>query len=209
MCQGIVLLYLLFVWIMLICNATNKARVRFEDIKMQRCKYFCLRTPLLLLALICQTYVSIETLMALKYESGWFELLEQSQAMSRDCTNPSLYIDLEKLVSDREDLSGFNGAAKLIFSVSIVNVLLFVLQFLMHLGMLMRWFRENPIKEETKVRSIKVGIAPEDDQSHSPVRSAVSFGQIVPEADRRKSPIPLKLIKRNSIPGIPIRGKDE
>ena len=82
----------------------------------------------------------------------------------------------------------------------------------MQYGMLMRWYRENPLQEETKVRSIKVGIAPEDDHAmtaRSPVRSVVSFGQIVPEADRMKSPKPLKLMQRNSIPGIPIRGKDE
>ena len=43
------------------------------------------------------------------------------------------------------------------------NVVLIALQFLMHYKMLMRWYRENPVMDSKFVRSIKVGIMPEND----------------------------------------------
>ena len=183
--QGIVLLYLLIISMMLICHVAARPRVEYELISCQKCKFLCSWIPFLILVLFCQAYAVIETKFAYDFESGWLTLLEQSQAISKECTDASLMIDIDKLVKDRDNKSGFDGTAGMIMVLGSANVILIALQFLMHYKMLMRWYRENPLMSIKLVRSIKVGIMPEPrlDSEQSP-QQGISQGQIVPEADR-------------------------
>lgn len=116
---------------------------------------------------------------------------------------------MDVLVADIEDPSGFGGVALAITVFSFLNILLIFLQFLMHYKMLMRWHKENPLTDEKQVRSIRVGLKPDDDDDKAPPdgqfnKDKVSAGQTVPEADREKMKSPLRIMKRRSVPGIPV-----
>ena len=75
---------------------------------------------------------------------------------------------MDLLVDDREDPSGFGGVALAITVFSFLNILLIFLQFLMHYKMLKRWHKENPLTDKKQVRSIRVGLKPDDDDDKAP-----------------------------------------
>ena len=58
--------------------------------------------------------------------------------------------------------SGFKTSAIIIIVLGSIIALNISIQFVTHYHMMMRWYKENPIFEQKIVRSIKVGLAPDE-----------------------------------------------
>ena len=98
----------------------------------------------------------MQSYLAENFERYWLEVLE-GERTSLACSTPSLYVDLNQL---KELLSKILAEEMLqgITILGLSNVCWLILQMVMHVMMMLRWHRENPLTEKKSTRSIKVGL---------------------------------------------------
>ena len=125
------------------------------------------------------------------------------------CTYSSLGVDVEMLRAEFDQDKRIVIAA-ITLAATCINAVSISVFILMDYKMLMRWYKENPLKTNQRyIRSIQVGISPDDigHPQQNDNSEVIAKGAIVPEADREQLPISLRIIKQISVPALPV--KDE
>lgn len=103
------------------------------------------------------------TYLSVRNGNKWLETLKLVSD-SYQCTYESLAVDVDWLSKDFAHDSRM-GAATLILTFACFNALTITVFLLMDYKMLMRWYKENPLKTQDRfIRTIQVGIDPREQE---------------------------------------------